>query len=72
MHEGLGTPSERLTTQEVTVPVLESLVDTSTPTFKENREALLALLCQHEAQVDLARAGGGEPRSTTAEGSLIV
>jgi len=41
------------------VPVLTSDVDTASEQFQANRASLLALLAEHEAQVDLARGGGG-------------
>jgi acetyl-CoA carboxylase carboxyltransferase component len=42
------------------MPVLRSAVDPGGETFVRNRAGLLALLEEHEAQLDLARAGGGE------------
>jgi acetyl-CoA carboxylase carboxyltransferase component len=56
------------------VPVLDSLADTSNERFLANREALLALLAEHEAQVALARAGGGERYAARhrARGRLLV
>ncbi|HMD45130.1 MAG TPA: carboxyl transferase domain-containing protein, partial [Acidimicrobiales bacterium] len=40
--------------------VLSSTVDAGSPQYAANRESLLGLLAAHEAQLDLARAGGGE------------
>jgi acetyl-CoA carboxylase carboxyltransferase component len=40
--------------------VLPSAVDRASPTYTANREAQLALLDEHEQQLDLARGGGGE------------
>ena len=42
------------------MPVLTSHVDTSSETYRGNREAQLALLAQLDEQVALAVAGGGE------------
>jgi len=42
------------------VTVLSSTVDAGSPQYAANRESLLGLLAAHEAQLDLARAGGGE------------
>ncbi len=39
--------------------VLHAPVDPSDETYRENRAALLALLSEHEEQLDLVRAGGG-------------
>jgi acetyl-CoA carboxylase carboxyltransferase component len=38
----------------------QSQVDTNSENFRENREAMIALLAELEAQLELARAGGGE------------
>ena len=38
----------------------ESQVDTNSESFRANREAMCALLAELEAQLELARAGGGE------------
>jgi acetyl-CoA carboxylase carboxyltransferase component len=49
-------------------------IDTNSASFRENREAMLALLAEVEAQLELARAGGGE-RSVTRHrqrGKLLV
>jgi len=56
------------------VPVLDSLVDTSSEAYQANREALLALLAEHESQLDLARGGGGERYAARhrARGRLMV
>ncbi len=42
------------------MPVLQSSVDPADPTFASNRAGLLALLAEHDALLDLVRAGGGE------------
>jgi len=44
----------------MTVAVLTSSVRPSDERFASNRDGLLALLDEHEAQLDLARQGGGE------------
>ncbi len=41
------------------MPVLRTSVDTTSDTYRSNREGMLALLAAHDEQVDLARAGGG-------------
>lgn len=41
------------------MPQLGSLIDTSSDVFKNNRMAMLDLLAEIEAQLELARAGGG-------------
>jgi acyl-CoA carboxylase subunit beta len=40
--------------------VLPSRLDTSSELYQANRQALLAMLAEHDAQQALARAGGGE------------
>ena len=35
-------------------------IDTASPEFRENREGMLALISEIEAQLEVARAGGGE------------
>src|SRR5215831_17703972 len=40
--------------------VIRSRVDPRSPSFRRNREDMLALLAEIEAQLALARAGGGE------------
>jgi acyl-CoA carboxylase subunit beta len=42
------------------MPVLRSKVDTSSETFRGNREAHLATIAALDEQLELARAGGGE------------
>src|SRR6516164_4776197 len=42
------------------MPVLRSTVDTSSETFRANREAHLAAITALDEQLELARAGGGE------------
>ena len=42
------------------MPVLRSTVDTSSDTFRANREAHLAAIAALGEQLELARAGGGE------------
>jgi acetyl-CoA carboxylase carboxyltransferase component len=42
------------------MPVLRSTVDTSSETFRANRDAHLAALAALDEQLELARAGGGE------------
>src|SRR6478609_10195561 len=45
---------------EVAVPVLGTSVDPSSETYQANRAALLELIGEHNEQVALAIAGGGE------------
>jgi acetyl-CoA carboxylase carboxyltransferase component len=54
--------------------VLRSRVDTSSEQFQSNRDALLALLAEHDEQVALACAGGGERYVARhkARGKLLV
>jgi hypothetical protein len=40
--------------------VIESRVDTSSDVFCENRKVQLDLIARHDAQLELACAGGGE------------
>src|SRR5262247_600934 len=40
--------------------VLRSRIDTGSESFRKNRQDMLALLAEVEAQLALARAGGGE------------
>jgi acyl-CoA carboxylase subunit beta len=42
------------------VAVLGAAVDTSSEQYRANRAGLLALLAEHEAELDTVRAGGGE------------
>ena len=42
------------------MPILRSSVDPGDETFVANRAGLLALLAEHDAQLDVVRAGGGE------------
>ena len=42
------------------MPVLRTAVDPGSDTFARNRDGLLALLAEHDAELDRARAGGGE------------
>jgi hypothetical protein len=42
------------------MPVLRSTVDTSSETFRANRDAHLAAITALDEQLELARAGGGD------------
>jgi len=54
--------------------LLRSDVDTGADTYQLNRALLLDLLAQHEAQLELARAGGGERYNARhrARGKLLA
>jgi acyl-CoA carboxylase subunit beta len=42
------------------MPVLTSLVDSTSDVYRQNRESMVAALAEVDAQLELARAGGGE------------
>ena len=46
--------------REILVPVVTSSVDVASDGYRENRAGLVALLDEHDEQVALALAGGGE------------
>jgi acetyl-CoA carboxylase carboxyltransferase component len=56
------------------VPVLRSKIDTSSDLYRSNRRALLELLAEHDEQVAIACAGGGERYVARhrARGKLLV
>ncbi|MCU1378360.1 MAG: acetyl-CoA carboxylase carboxyltransferase subunit [Acidimicrobiales bacterium] len=56
------------------MPVLHSSIDTASDTYQSNRRALLDLLAEHDEQLALACAGGGERYVARhrARGKLLV
>src|SRR4051794_22904358 len=59
-REGGRAPSESFSLGSATVPVLADRVDRDAPDFQTRRQVLLELLAEHDRQLAIANAGGGE------------
>ena len=55
-----GTGEARRSGERSKLPVLDSVVDTTSDSYAANRAASLELLAEHDRQLVTARAGGGE------------
>jgi acetyl-CoA carboxylase carboxyltransferase component len=60
--------------ERIELPVLESVIDTSSETYAANRAKSLELLAEHDEQLAIARAGGGARYRDRhrARGKLLV
>jgi acetyl-CoA carboxylase carboxyltransferase component len=69
-----GTGEARQSGERSELPVLESVLDTTSDTYAANRAGSLELLAEHDRQLAIARAGGGERyrERHRARGKLLV